>query len=186
MQTDPVLAGSANAYDYCNGDPINSLDLTGRNPAAGAAGGFAVGGPLGALVGAAAGTALLYGAAFLADQAAEATVNHQNNDRDTSESADSTGERSIDWEHISSRHREGGSEVDDDASRWTVKDKENGKLIDRALKTNGRNNTPDKDGNPRPGKIYEWDAGKKVGESGPARGREDLTGIRALSTRRGT
>ncbi|GGL45870.1 hypothetical protein GCM10011588_70790 [Nocardia jinanensis] len=30
LQTDPVLAGSANAYDYANADPINSLDLTGR------------------------------------------------------------------------------------------------------------------------------------------------------------
>ncbi|MEV0766115.1 PA14 domain-containing protein [Nocardia sp. NPDC050435] len=32
LQVDPVLGGSANAYDYCNADPINSTDLTGRLP----------------------------------------------------------------------------------------------------------------------------------------------------------
>lgn len=30
LQVDPVPGGSANAYDYVNADPINSLDLTGR------------------------------------------------------------------------------------------------------------------------------------------------------------
>ncbi|WP_433655188.1 PA14 domain-containing protein [Nocardia sp. CA-128927] len=32
LQTDPVPGGSANNYDYVNGDPINSLDLTGNCP----------------------------------------------------------------------------------------------------------------------------------------------------------
>ena len=30
LQTDPVLGGSANAYDYVGGDPVNGRDLTGR------------------------------------------------------------------------------------------------------------------------------------------------------------
>ncbi|WP_405085998.1 RHS repeat-associated core domain-containing protein [Microbispora sp. NBC_01389] len=30
LQVDPVIGGNANAYDYCNGDPINCRDLDGR------------------------------------------------------------------------------------------------------------------------------------------------------------
>jgi len=30
LQTDPVPGGSANAYDYCSGDPVNHYDLDGR------------------------------------------------------------------------------------------------------------------------------------------------------------
>jgi hypothetical protein len=30
LQTDPVLGGSASAYDHCYGDPINCTDLDGR------------------------------------------------------------------------------------------------------------------------------------------------------------
>ncbi|MEU8270769.1 DNRLRE domain-containing protein [Sphaerisporangium sp. NPDC049002] len=32
LQVDPVVGGSANAYDYCNADPINCRDLDGRCP----------------------------------------------------------------------------------------------------------------------------------------------------------
>ncbi|WP_131817223.1 PA14 domain-containing protein [Nocardia salmonicida] len=32
LQTDPILGGSANNYDYANADPINSFDLTGEKP----------------------------------------------------------------------------------------------------------------------------------------------------------
>lgn len=32
LQTDPVPGGSANAYDYCNADPLNHYDLDGRLP----------------------------------------------------------------------------------------------------------------------------------------------------------
>ncbi|MEV7028446.1 RHS repeat-associated core domain-containing protein, partial [Kitasatospora sp. NPDC093558] len=32
LQTDPVSGGSANDYDYANGDPVNSFDLTGKCP----------------------------------------------------------------------------------------------------------------------------------------------------------
>ncbi|WP_218020894.1 PA14 domain-containing protein [Nocardia crassostreae] len=32
LQVDPVLGGSANSYDYVNGDPVNSTDLTGKCP----------------------------------------------------------------------------------------------------------------------------------------------------------
>ncbi|MGW4371460.1 PA14 domain-containing protein [Nocardia takedensis] len=32
LQTDPVPGGSANNYDYVNGDPVNAFDLTGRCP----------------------------------------------------------------------------------------------------------------------------------------------------------
>ncbi|MEQ4718908.1 DNRLRE domain-containing protein [Nonomuraea sp. B19D2] len=31
MQVDPVMGGSANAYDYCSADPINKLDLAGTD-----------------------------------------------------------------------------------------------------------------------------------------------------------
>ncbi|WP_433664142.1 PA14 domain-containing protein [Nocardia sp. CA-128927] len=37
LQTDPVPGGSANNYDYVNGDPVNSLDLSGRCPTCAAA-----------------------------------------------------------------------------------------------------------------------------------------------------
>ncbi|MBF6354919.1 hypothetical protein IU449_10230 [Nocardia higoensis] len=33
LQTDPIPGGSANNYDYVNGDPVNSFDLTGKCPA---------------------------------------------------------------------------------------------------------------------------------------------------------
>jgi RHS repeat-associated protein len=32
LQVDPVSGGSANAYDYCNGDPVNCTDLDGKAP----------------------------------------------------------------------------------------------------------------------------------------------------------
>jgi RHS repeat-associated protein len=32
ISTDPVPGGSANAYDYANGDPLNQVDLTGTQP----------------------------------------------------------------------------------------------------------------------------------------------------------
>ncbi|MEU1183824.1 DNRLRE domain-containing protein [Streptomyces sp. NPDC005820] len=32
LQTDPVPGGSATAYDYCNGDPVNCQDLNGQCP----------------------------------------------------------------------------------------------------------------------------------------------------------
>ncbi|WP_433657879.1 putative toxin [Nocardia sp. CA-128927] len=32
LQVDPVLGGSANNYDYVNGDPVNSFDLSGKCP----------------------------------------------------------------------------------------------------------------------------------------------------------
>lgn len=32
LQTDPIPGGSANAYDYCNQDPINGYDLGGTRP----------------------------------------------------------------------------------------------------------------------------------------------------------
>jgi RHS repeat-associated protein len=32
LQVDPVYGGSANDYDYCNGDPVNCTDLDGRCP----------------------------------------------------------------------------------------------------------------------------------------------------------
>ncbi|WP_204249039.1 RHS repeat-associated core domain-containing protein, partial [Nocardia arizonensis] len=35
LQTDPVLHGSANDYDYVNGDPVNFLDLSGEAPKGG-------------------------------------------------------------------------------------------------------------------------------------------------------
>ncbi|SFY49458.1 hypothetical protein STEPF1_02696 [Streptomyces sp. F-1] len=31
LSTDPVPGGSANAYEYCNGDPINHFDLDGHS-----------------------------------------------------------------------------------------------------------------------------------------------------------
>ncbi|MGF6883091.1 RHS repeat-associated protein [Nocardia sp. GAS34] len=34
LQTDPVSGGSSNDYDYVNADPINNIDLTGKNPLA--------------------------------------------------------------------------------------------------------------------------------------------------------
>lgn len=30
LQEDPIYGGNANAYDYCNGDPINCIDLDGK------------------------------------------------------------------------------------------------------------------------------------------------------------
>lgn len=30
LSIDPIEGGSANDYDYCNGDPVNGLDLDGR------------------------------------------------------------------------------------------------------------------------------------------------------------
>jgi hypothetical protein len=31
LQTDPVPGGSANAYEYCGGDPVNAFDLNGQS-----------------------------------------------------------------------------------------------------------------------------------------------------------
>ncbi|MFD5470178.1 RHS repeat-associated core domain-containing protein [Streptomyces sp. NPDC127105] len=31
LSTDPIFQGSANAYEYCSGDPVNCLDLDGRS-----------------------------------------------------------------------------------------------------------------------------------------------------------
>jgi RHS repeat-associated protein len=30
LQTDPVPGGNANAYEYCNADPLNRYDLDGK------------------------------------------------------------------------------------------------------------------------------------------------------------
>ncbi len=35
LQVDPISGASANNYDYVNGDPINTLDLTGESPKGG-------------------------------------------------------------------------------------------------------------------------------------------------------
>ena len=32
LQVDPIIGGSANSYDYCNADPINSADPSGTSP----------------------------------------------------------------------------------------------------------------------------------------------------------
>ncbi|MER8032961.1 DNRLRE domain-containing protein [Streptomyces bauhiniae] len=42
LSVDPVPGGSANAYEYCNGDPVNCYDLDGRFAAVAALGFFAV------------------------------------------------------------------------------------------------------------------------------------------------
>jgi RHS repeat-associated protein len=44
LSTDPIAGGSANAYDYANQDPINSLDPSGRKPYARIHDGVCVGG----------------------------------------------------------------------------------------------------------------------------------------------
>lgn len=49
LQTDPIPGGSANAYDYCGQDPINVIDLDGRQfryDAEGAGGGEVGGEPI--------------------------------------------------------------------------------------------------------------------------------------------
>jgi RHS repeat-associated protein len=40
LSVDPVMEGSANAYDYCNGDPVNCYDINGRFAAVAALGFF--------------------------------------------------------------------------------------------------------------------------------------------------
>lgn len=78
LQTDPVSGGSANNYDYVNGDPINSIDLTGTvaRPSVGYEGGG--GGGVGAVLpgllagGAAAAAGAAAGAAaYFGNKAAE-------------------------------------------------------------------------------------------------------------------
>ncbi|MEV7236754.1 RHS repeat-associated core domain-containing protein [Streptomyces sp. NPDC051020] len=54
LTVDPVPGGSANAYEYCNGDPVNCYDLDGRFAAVAAVGFFAVAdwwNPLGWIIG---------------------------------------------------------------------------------------------------------------------------------------
>jgi RHS repeat-associated protein len=52
LQSDPIgLAGGINTYLYANANPGIYTDPTGENALAGTVGGFAVGGPVGALIG---------------------------------------------------------------------------------------------------------------------------------------
>ncbi|MGC4892109.1 polymorphic toxin-type HINT domain-containing protein, partial [Micromonospora sp. DT227] len=87
-----------------------------------------------------------------------------------------------DWQHVLDRHRTGGSLVDDEAGIFTGKEKVvRQRVVDTINRGTPRNNTPDpKTGEPRPGKIYQWDHGVKVGESGPANGRQELRSICAV------
>lgn len=60
LQTDPVPGGSANNYDYVNGDPVNASDLTGECPECAILGGAAGAAGLGTL-----GAGLIIGAAVV-------------------------------------------------------------------------------------------------------------------------
>ncbi|WP_433524220.1 PA14 domain-containing protein [Nocardia pseudovaccinii] len=83
LQVDPVPGGSANSYDYVNGDPINSLDLTGTisispgDLAVGIGVGAAIG--VGAVVGGPVVAAMALGAGAAAIIVNEATKDDDNN-----------------------------------------------------------------------------------------------------------
>ncbi|WP_346776077.1 polymorphic toxin-type HINT domain-containing protein [Micromonospora sp. HNM0581] len=84
-----------------------------------------------------------------------------------------------DWQHVLDRHRHGGKLVDDEAGLFVGKEKlVRQRVVDTINRGTPRNNTNDPITNePRPGKIFEWDFGQKVGESGKANGRTELTKV---------
>jgi RHS repeat-associated protein len=86
-----------------------------------------------------------------------------------------------DFNHVLSRHREGGEEqkLDDKAGVFIGKEKLLRKRLAEAVdRGRGRPNTPDsKTKEPRPGTIYEWDFGVTVGRAGSGNGGGELTRI---------
>ncbi|WP_433655181.1 RHS repeat-associated core domain-containing protein [Nocardia sp. CA-128927] len=177
LQADPVSGGSANAYDYVNGDPINSLDLSGRCPTCAVAPAIPplVGaGPLGWAGLAALGAGAVIIGIWAAAEAGDAAAGGE-------KTAESPLTDEV-WGHIKARHRPLGDEVDEESSIFTGKeDKVIKKIYDTLQRATPKKNTPDpKTGQPREGLVYEWDFGQKTGKAGPANGGGDLTGVRVV------
>ncbi|MFI7543768.1 RHS repeat-associated core domain-containing protein [Actinoplanes sp. NPDC049599] len=100
------------------------------------------------------------------------------------QSAKPSGAKAVedgDFDHVRSRHREGGEEqgLDDKAGIFTGKEKDLRKRLAEAVdRGRGRPNTPDPaTKEPRPGTVYEWDFGVPVGRAGSGNGGGELTRI---------
>ncbi|MGN2635389.1 PA14 domain-containing protein [Nocardia takedensis] len=170
LQGDPIPGASANAYDYVNGDPVNTFDLTGKAPGGGKPGGGKPGG------GKPGGDGVV--SEDIWDLYDPQPTGEWNKPQTAKPLLTDEAWGKL-WDHIKERHKPGVK--DPRAGVFSGKEKEVRKLVADTIRlATGRPNTPDENGNPRPGKVYDWDFGRVVGHAGPAEGGGELTAVRVV------
>ncbi|WP_169812668.1 RHS repeat-associated core domain-containing protein [Nocardia acidivorans] len=155
LQVDPIPGGSANAYDYVSGDPVNNLDLAGTNDEALTAAELAA---LAALAASGAGTGLAIGIGLGALALALAADSPTSKGRPNGKDAVAKG----DWQHVKDDHTElNGKPADPtkgifEGSEKTIKDRI-AKAIEKGFE---RSRTDDR-------REFDYDFGERIGREGP-------------------